>query len=110
MATPQFKNMDELTEYLSTLEQRIQTLEAENQNLRMIQSNNYIDGSLVSKLIKRHLPQTNILSPGFLKRSFAVWGHFFVANLIIGSIVGVFYLCSMWLFLSSMLGNINTGQ
>lgn len=107
MAVPQFKNMNELTEYLSLMEKRIQILEAENHNLRMIQSNFSVDENLTAKLIKRQLPKTNLLSPGFLKRSFTVWGHFFVANLIIGVFFGMLYICFMLFVLSAFTGNIN---
>jgi len=30
-----------------------------------------------------NLPNTKLISPNFLSRAFAVWGHFFVANLLI---------------------------
>ena len=107
MATPQFKNMNELIEYLSALEDRIRVLEDENQALKIAQSKNIIDGNLASKLIYRYLPKSNLFSSGFLKRAFAVWGHFFVANLIIGTIAGVLYFCFIWMALSTFLGNTN---
>lgn len=110
MATPQFKNMNELVEYLSTLEERIRIVEDENQALKVAQSKNIIDGSLVSKMISRHLPKSDMFSPSFFKRAFAVWGHFFVANLIIGSIAGALYFCFVWMLLSTMLGNVSSGQ
>ena len=30
------------------------------------------------------LPNLKLIAPNFLTRAFAVWGHFFVANLLIG--------------------------
>ena len=36
--------------------------------------------------LEARLPQTNLVSPNFLTRSFAVWGHYFVSNLILGTI------------------------
>jgi len=54
-------------EYVAYLEQRILALEA-------------------------RLPQTKLVSPSFLSRAFAVWGHYFVAQLIIGAIAGVIVL------------------
>lgn len=104
MATPQFKNMNDLIEYLSTLEDRIRVLEAENHALKIAQSKNIIDGNLVSKMIYRYLPKSNIFSPSFLKRAFAVWGHFFVVNLIIGTVAGILYLCFIWVALSTFIG------
>lgn len=34
--------------------------------------------------LEKKVPETGILSDNFLKRAFFVWGHYFVANLIIG--------------------------
>ncbi len=109
MATPQFKNMNELVEYLATLEDRVQKLEVENQKLRSIQPTN-ADGNMLAKAISRSLPKSDLFNPAFFKRAFAVWGHFMVANLIIGSIIGVLYFCFMWVLLSSILGNISPSQ
>jgi hypothetical protein len=102
----QFKNMNELVEYLGTLEERIKTLEAENNNLRAIQPKSEIDGNTIARYVSRYIPQTNLISPGFLKRAFAVWGHFFVANIIIGTIVGISYACLMMVFFGSLLGSV----
>lgn len=33
------------------------------------------------------LPDTNLLSRNYLTRAFAVWGHYFVSNLILGLII-----------------------
>ncbi|HSQ27009.1 MAG TPA: hypothetical protein VLM80_07775 [Anaerolineales bacterium] len=38
--------------------------------------------------LETRLPQTNLISPNFLTRAFAVWGHYFVSNLILGIIFG----------------------
>jgi len=42
-----------------------------------------------SKQIK--LPKTNILSDSFLSRAFAIWGHYFVAQLVIGVCIAILY-------------------
>lgn len=107
MTTPQFKNMNELVEYLATLEDRVQKLEGENQKLRSIQPTN-ADGNMLAKAISRALPKSDLFNPAFFKRAFAVWGHFMVANLIIGSIAGAIYFCFVSLLLSSMLGSISS--
>ncbi len=99
----QFKNMNELVEYLGTLEERIKTLEAENNNLRAIQLRSEVDGNVIAKYVARYVPQTNLLNPGFLQRAFAVWGHFFVANFIISIIGGAIYFCLVVLVLGSAL-------
>jgi len=64
------------------------------------------DENAIRRLISRILPTTNLFNPNFLKRAFAVWGHFFVANLIIGIIFGITYTCLMMVLFGSMFGNI----
>ena len=81
--SPQFNNMSELLSYLESLENRLKTIENENRVL-MDQKEfltKYIDG--LDKAEQPALPRTNIVSPSYIKRAFAVWGHYFVANLII---------------------------
>jgi hypothetical protein len=105
--SPQFRNIDELVAYLGTLENRIQLLEEENKKLlAKPASKAIVDGKTVAKYVSRSLPQSNILSPSFLKRAFAVWGHFFVANLIIGVIVGVAYMCLAMVLFGSVYGSL----
>jgi hypothetical protein len=79
----QFNNMNELYSYLETLENRVRTLEGENQALKdqKVYLDRYIQdlGGDAQKL----LPRTGLLSPHYIQRAFAVWGHYFVAQLII---------------------------
>lgn len=81
--SPQFNNMNELYTYLESLENRIHTLENENLALQGQKEslNRYIKelGGDAQKM----LPKTSLLAPNFLQRAFAVWGHYFVAQLII---------------------------
>jgi hypothetical protein len=37
------------------------------------------------------VPNIKLISPNFLSRAFAVWGHFFVANLLISIAVGCIF-------------------
>ena len=39
------------------------------------------------------IPQTSLLSPNFLARAFTVWGHYFVANLLIGLAIALPFIC-----------------
>jgi hypothetical protein len=103
----QFKSTDELAEYLGKLEERVKAIELENSNLRAIKpKSENTDGKAIARSVARVLPQTNLLSTGFLKRAFAVWGHFFVANLIIGIIVGIAYMCFVAVMLGSAFGSL----
>jgi hypothetical protein len=38
--------------------------------------------------LEARLPRTNLVSPNFISRAFAVWGHYFVSNLILSLIFG----------------------
>jgi hypothetical protein len=38
-----------------------------------------------------NVPNIKLISPNFLSRAFAVWGHFFVANLLISIAVGCIF-------------------
>jgi hypothetical protein len=81
--SPQFNSMDELVAYLGTLDERLRSLETENLSLKLQNEtlNNYMKemGSVSQKM----LPKTNLINPKFLRRAFTVWGHSFVAGLII---------------------------
>jgi hypothetical protein len=79
---PAFKNMDELKAYLDQLERRVDAID------------------------QKQAPQTNLISRNFLKRAFAVWGHFFVANLIISTVIGTIYLCLAATMFGAILNSI----
>ena len=103
----QFNNMNELVEYLGNLENRVKSLETENVDLRALAPKDEgMDGNMIAKYVSNALPQTNLLSPGFFKRAFAVWGHFFVANLIIGIIFTIVYFCFVMVLLGPVFGSL----
>jgi hypothetical protein len=104
----QFKSMNELVEYLGRLEGRLQALEQENQQLRLAPppaSPASVDERTIAKMVASFLPLTNIVHPSFLKRAFAVWGHFFVANLIISIPFTILYFCLLTMVFSRMSQN-----
>lgn len=47
-----------------------------------------------------NLPNIKLVSPNFLSRAFAVWGHFFVANLLISIAVSCLFV-----LLGLLMGN-----
>jgi hypothetical protein len=113
--TRQFENMNDLSTYLDGLERRVNVLEAENNRLRsMPQANPGMDGNMISRYVAQAIPQTSLVSPNFLSRAFAVWGHYFVANLlisiIVGVIIGALYACLILVFgatiFSSIMNNV----
>lgn len=50
-----------------------------------------------------------LYSDSFLKRAFAVWGHYFVANLIIGIPVAVIAMMIAMMFATS-ISSVSIGQ
>ena len=109
--TKLFENMSDLTAYLEKLEARIKTLEKENKKLSALPSaKENIGSNAISRYVSHYLPRTNLVSPSFFKRAFTVWGHFFVANLIIGIIVGVAYACLAMVLFGSIFGNLIQNQ
>ncbi len=62
--------------------------------------------------LEAKLPKTNLVSPNFLTRAFAVWGHYFVSNLIlaiifscIGLVIGIILSTVLGLTLSDLQMN-----
>lgn len=39
--------------------------------------------------LEARIPRTNLISPRFMQRAWAVFGHYFVSSLVIGLIVGL---------------------
>ena len=106
----QFKSMDDLTTYLGNLEERVKNLETENKELQAKASPGEAVETVNEKTIERivldYLPDTNLLDHGFFKRAFAVWGHFFVANLVISLFFFILYACLMLVIFGSTFGNL----
>ena len=85
MSPSSFSNMTEMLSYLNNLENRITALESENRILKeRTDTASRGDRLAVQQEIDRYLPRTNILSSSFISRAFAIWGHYFVAQLVIG--------------------------
>jgi len=101
--TPSFRNMNELTDYLSELETRLVTLESQNNALRNALSQVKHRAEAQSFKTERGLPETGLVSDSFFVRAFTVWGHYFVAQLIIGIPI---FICYM-IFLFSVMGNMD---
>ncbi len=105
---PKFNNMNDLLAYLDSMEQRVQSLEKENQDLQGQKDslNRYIQelGGDAQKL----LPKTGLLSPSFLQRAFTVWGHYFVAQLIISVPILCVYFILMFLAIKQGINFVPT--
>jgi uncharacterized membrane protein len=98
--------MNELMTYLNTLENRIIALENENKLLHERLATGHVDNLTLREEIKKHIPSSELFSSSFWKRAFAVWGHYFVAQLIISAMLFVFYLIILVIF---MVAGISLG-
>jgi hypothetical protein len=106
---PQFKSMNDLVTYLGNLEERLSNLETENEQLRGIAFRQESvqeskDEGAIERVVLEYFPSTNLIDSNFLKRAFAVWGHFFVANLMVGIVLGVVYAGLMLALFGSLFG------
>lgn len=106
--SPQFNSMNDLSAYLDSLEKRLQTLERENQSLESQKEslNRYIQelGGDAQKL----LPKTSLISSSFLQRAFAVWGHNFVAQLIVSIPLVCIYFIIVYLLVQQGISILPT--
>lgn len=119
MSTAKFTSISQLTVYLTGLEARLDKLEYENESLRddinrakqenlelrqsMPQPQMDIDEKDARKLL-RALPETGLLSRSFITRAFTVWGHYFVAQLIISLGIFAVYVVVAMLLLGGLQG------
>jgi hypothetical protein len=101
---PAFRNMNELTAYLSEMEQRLAALEGENKALKNALGQARQQASGPTFRTERGLPKTGLISDSFWIRAFTVWGHYFVAQLLISIPMVVCYL----IFMFSIFGNMQT--
>ena len=102
-----FKNAHELAEYLNTIEERLENLEVENRRLKKRIRVETRGVSSDIDYIYEIFPVTNLLSKSFIKRAFAVWGHFFVANLLISIVLGILYF---FLFVSLLTSVVSSSM
>ncbi|HSV86552.1 MAG TPA: hypothetical protein VLH85_08245 [Levilinea sp.] len=86
----QFRTQSEMIDYLALLENRITEMESQNQ--KQLAAIEDLQQRPQPHPLEARLPKTNLLNPNFLKRAFAVWGHYFVATLLISLMTGAIYL------------------
>jgi len=90
MTRPDIKNLNDLNDHLTALEERIAVLEQEDRTIKG--AINEVNHNLQYNNQQSNLPTTGLLSRNFFTRAFTVWGHYFVASFIIGLIVAFIYM------------------
>jgi len=100
----QYNAQNDLNVYLQNLERRMQNLEWENQQLREAVQQGGLGNA---QALMQSLPRTGLLSQSFMTRAFAVWGHYFVAQLIISLVIFVIYLIFMVVIIGLAGGSFN---
>ncbi len=60
----------------------------------------YLEQRIVA--LEARLPETKVIAQGFLARAFAIWGHYFVAQLLISLIIGAIMMLISLVFAGSM--------
>lgn len=83
----------------SALEGKVNQLENQVQQL-----NNQIS-QLRNEMYVNRSGSSALQSPNFLSRAFAVWGHYFVAQLIISVGIAIIYVCIIAIIGGSILSN-----
>jgi len=85
-----FSNLNELTAYLTQLENRVTLAESDNKTQREVVEHMAGENKALADFIRETIPKTTLFSRSFMLRAFTVWWHYFVAQLIIA--LGVFIL------------------
>ena len=88
-----FNNLNELTSYLTQLENRIVEVESENKSSRETIEHMASENKALADFIREVIPKTTLFSRSFMLRAFTVWWHYFIAQLLIA--VGIFVLVSV---------------
>jgi hypothetical protein len=102
MSLPEFNTREDLNDYLLHQEQRIQNLEQANAELIGEIKKRFIHKDELPAIFSENIPNTGLFSRNFIKRAFTVWGHYFVAQLIIAIVFGAFYFVIFILLLSKI--------
>jgi hypothetical protein len=104
MSEIQIRDLSELSEYIDNQDKKIAALETKIKEIIVAVNSSNAEVTDILKYCDDHIPNTGILSQNFLLRAFSVWGHYFVAQLIIGGIIGISYLIIVVLILAKIGG------
>lgn len=105
----QFKSMNDLVDYLNQMETRLASLETENADLRAKYENVDTRSLDVIGFVKENWPKTSLVSKSWWVRALAVYGYFFVINLIISVVLGILSMVIFGSMIASALSRIGPG-
>jgi len=98
----QFKNMNELIQYLNDLEQRINIVEEQNLALRTSMEELSGKNRELVEFLKETWPKTSLFHRSFWVRALTIFGH----NLVIQLIIGVFFFILYLVFLAPVIASM----
>jgi hypothetical protein len=99
----QYYGNDDLQNIIAEQEKRISALEQANAALIAEVKKRFVSKNEFTQSMNEIAPRTGLSSPDFIKRAFSVWGHNFVASLIINIVFGVIYFVIVVLILGKTL-------
>jgi hypothetical protein len=101
MSLPEFNTREDLNDYLLLQEKRIRALEQANAELIGEVKKRFVHKDELFMILSERIPNTGLFNRNFIKRAFTVWGHYFVAQLLIALISGAFYFVIFILLLGT---------
>jgi hypothetical protein len=104
----QFKSMNDLVDYLNQMETRLATLETENADLRAKYQHIDTRSLDVIAFVKENWPKTSLVSKSWWVRALAVYGYFFVINLIVSIILGILSMLIFGSMIASALSQMGS--
>jgi hypothetical protein len=110
---PPMRNVKDLVTVLGQMHKKIIALEAENTALKAAMEKTATKRDVVqmiSKVETLNLPKHGLFSDSFIVRSVSIYGHWFVANLVVSIVFGFLWFLIFFAFWGELFANLaNSG-
>ena len=110
---PPMRNVKDLVTVLGQMHKKITALEAENAALKEELGKTATKRDVVqmiSKVETLNLPKHGLFSDSFIVRSVSIYGHWFVANLVVSIVFGFLWFLLFFAFWGELFANLaNSG-
>jgi hypothetical protein len=110
---PPMRNVKDLVTVLGQMHKKITALEAENAALKAELGKTATKRDVVqmiSKVETLNLPKHGLFSDSFIVRSVSIYGHWFVANLVVSIVFGFLWFLLFFAFWGELFANLaNSG-